>query len=692
MNINLAAAEQFLAYLAFSNEPYSFQIIPKTSPSQIFHGQLEQHASVLIAANYTGAGVFVTVNQTDSKGRKAENITTVRAVFADLDGAPLFPILAYPFKPHIVVESSPDKYHAYWLVEDFPLDKFKAVQQAIAKRFAGDTAVCDLPRLMRLPGFYHQKGDPFQTRILQIEDFPRYSYEAVAEGLSLQPKSPQNNPTHRQPVNVNTPLPDGERTKALTQLIGRYIAQGFDDDAILDGMRLWNARNLEALPEEKLLSTLTSIRESDNRSQAANDDIIGQLNRQYAVVLAGSKCVVLKETRESVAFLTVNDFKNFNSNLPRIAQTAASTYWLNSPERRSYNQVVFDPAAKAANDSYNLWKGFSVEPIVGDCSLYLSHLKDNIASGDQRLYDYILNWMSDAVQNPGQLPGVSLILRGLQGTGKGIFATKFGEIFGRHFKHVQSQEQLLGRFNGHLADSLLIFADEVVWGGNRQLEGALKTLITEKKRFAEFKGKDAIQVDNFARVIMATNNEWVVPAGVEERRFCVIEVGSERKQDAAYFAAIMKEMDSGGLEALLHLLLNRDLTGVEIRDFPKTQALLEQKELSFSAETRWWYDCLNAGHIDPFKADWPDWISTADLHRFYVQEQVQRGNKYFKMANSLIKTLKRLIPNLSGCRKANSTFSNSKRIQGYNLPTLDECRADFETSLGQQVNWEEDLP
>jgi hypothetical protein len=36
--------------------------------------------------NAGGAGVYVTVNQTNGKGRKATDIVRVRALFVDLDG------------------------------------------------------------------------------------------------------------------------------------------------------------------------------------------------------------------------------------------------------------------------------------------------------------------------------------------------------------------------------------------------------------------------------------------------------------------------------------------------------------------------------------------------------------------------------------------------------------------------------
>jgi len=138
-----------------------------SSLARILHGSLEQHSQELIGLNQRGAGAFVCINETDGAGRKAENITTVRAVFIDLDGAPLEPVLKADLKPSLVVETSPDRYHAYWRVDDLPLDQFESVQKTLIARFDGDPAVHDLPRVMRLPGFYHHKHEPFLVRIIQ---------------------------------------------------------------------------------------------------------------------------------------------------------------------------------------------------------------------------------------------------------------------------------------------------------------------------------------------------------------------------------------------------------------------------------------------------------------------------------------------------------------------------------------------
>ena len=129
--------------------------------------------------NKAGAGIFVTVNKTDGKGRKKKNVTGVRGPFVDLDGSAIEPVQGWSLKPYIILESSPNRYHAYWRHDgSVKLEDFKQLQLKLAVKFKGDTSVHDLPRVMRLPGAWHQKNKeaPFQTRIVSIdESAPAYS-------------------------------------------------------------------------------------------------------------------------------------------------------------------------------------------------------------------------------------------------------------------------------------------------------------------------------------------------------------------------------------------------------------------------------------------------------------------------------------------------------------------------------------
>lgn len=178
---DLAQAQRFLDLIA-PGEPITFQTFmdrqkedgrhaaasSRRPPNlnRILYGGFSQHAPALTQLNHQGAGVFFMVNQGDQNGRKKENVVRARALFVDLDGAPLEPVMASAVKPHITVESSPGRYHAYWLVKDCPLDQFTPLQAALAAKFNSDPVVKDLPRVMRLPGFFHQKNGAFMTRIL----------------------------------------------------------------------------------------------------------------------------------------------------------------------------------------------------------------------------------------------------------------------------------------------------------------------------------------------------------------------------------------------------------------------------------------------------------------------------------------------------------------------------------------------
>ncbi len=165
--IDPAAARAFLEALTGSaSARVTFQTFDDRKPggstrstlSRILHGTLEQHVETLANLNARGVGIFVTVNETDLRGRKAANIVGLRALFADFDqGAPE----KYALDPSFETLSRGGP-HAYWsLVHGEPLALFGPAQRQIAAHYGSDGTVHDRPRVMRLPGFLHYKGEPF---------------------------------------------------------------------------------------------------------------------------------------------------------------------------------------------------------------------------------------------------------------------------------------------------------------------------------------------------------------------------------------------------------------------------------------------------------------------------------------------------------------------------------------------------
>lgn len=125
------------------------------SLAKVIHGSVWEIFRTLRELNLAGAGIFVTVNETDGLGRRAENVARVQALFVDFDETIAEPQL----EPSIRVESARGE-HWYWVVKDCDLSRFEPLQSLLAKVYRSDPKVKDLPRVMRLPGFAHRKGEP----------------------------------------------------------------------------------------------------------------------------------------------------------------------------------------------------------------------------------------------------------------------------------------------------------------------------------------------------------------------------------------------------------------------------------------------------------------------------------------------------------------------------------------------------
>ena len=207
-------------------------------------------------------------------------------------------------------------------------------------------------------------------------------------------------------------------------------------------------------------------------------------------------------------------------------------------------------------------------------------------------YDYLVRWIAYALKNPAKQGEVAVVLKGKEGTGKGTLAKIIMHLLGQHAMAVSNARHLVGNFNAHLRDAIFLFADEAFLAGDKQHIGVLKSLITESHLAIEAKYHDPVLAPNYLHIMMASNEEWVVPASIEARRFFVLLVGDEHMGDHYYFGAIWKEMKNGGVRGVLARSAAMDLTTFNVRDVPKTDGLQQQKiYLPNDRGGAWWLDC-----------------------------------------------------------------------------------------------------
>ncbi|WP_321995970.1 bifunctional DNA primase/polymerase [Xanthomonas citri] len=423
--------------------------------------------------------------------------------------------------------------------------------------------------------------------------------------------------------------------------------------------------------------------------------VIEEMNARHYVALDNGFQVVTEEPdpifdgRVRYQRLSKSDFRSAYEN--QLVEhndklMSRADLWLRSPHRRTYKGIIFDPAREQEHEGWlNMWKGWSVEPRPGDWSLLRELIRDVLTDGDAASFEYVLNWMAFMFQHPEKVAEVAIAFKGAKGTGKGTLGRALFKLSGASGLHISSPGHLVGRFNSHLQNCVCLFADEAFWAGDKAGEAVLKQLVTEPTLTYEGKGRDAVTGRNHVHIVMASNNEWVVPAGMDgERRFAVFNVNERRRGDREFFNALNRQLDGGGLAGLLHEMLTRDLGDWHPRDsVPQTEALAEQKLMSQSAEESWWDGLLEAGRLPNFLCDLP-WDSEAvevdkdELHADYVAHARMLGVRPKTKAG-----LGMVIKKKAGFGDRQVVTHDCRKTWRWVLPKLADARAIWARRVGR---------
>lgn len=413
---------------------------------------------------------------------------------------------------------------------------------------------------------------------------------------------------------------------------------------------------------------------------------LGKINASYAFTIYGNKTCILKTDDEEIRYFSEDAFKSIMR--PHVVwyddETGKTNVklgprWLAWPRRRSYDDVVFYPGDISDRNVYNLWKGFAFEPEpIGSCDLFLDHIRVNICSENNEHYNWLLDWMADAIQRPWRKNWTALLLESPEeGTGKGFFVNHFGKLFGRHFTAFNKPSQLLGKFNSHIEDKLIVFLDEGSLIEKYAYDYA-KSLITEPTIQIEPKGHSMREVKSYHRVIVASNDEHILRATAHDRRWTALRVSAHCKNNLGYFSAIEAQLRNGGYQALMKLLSERKYNEENVKITLKTESLSHQKEQSVSPLLDWWRTCLKAQRIGLM--DWPHTILTTDLYKSYINFCDEMKVNVRVSNYSITKRLKHEV----GLDMR--SFSGSDH-RYYALPDIEEARKIYEQKMNMEINW-----
>ena len=505
------------------------------------------------------------------------------------------------------------------------------------------------------------------------------------------------------------------RSEALFKVCCDLVRAGVPDEMIFGVISGGN--EIAASVRDKPSAESYALRQIERAHEEAIDPWLRRMNEKHAVISdLGGKCVVISETfdfalgRTRISRQLFGDIRNRYSNERVVVGTKENgeeitkqvgNWWLDNRARRQYDCLCFVPGKEVPPQYYNMWKGFACDRIPGRRhESFLAHVKDNVCSGNEEHYTYLLGWMARLFQQPDCPGEVATVIRGARGTGKGFFIKALGHLFGRHFLPVSDPKHLVGAFNAHLRDTVLLFGDEAFFAGDKKHESVLKTLVTEDQLIVEGKGVDAEAAPNYVHLFLASNEQWVVPAGVDERRFFVLTMSEARAQDHGYFKGLKSDLEGGGYENLLDFLLTYDISKFEVRRVPQTAALQDQKVQSMSPEDKWMLNKLAEGRILKHHQEWEHKVVKDALIANYVKEMTDSGRHYQRLQPGTMGAyLKRVAP--EGTVVARQSMMEvevqsdtgmvlkvRKRVPVFILPALSVMRDYWDNHMGGPYEWE----
>jgi len=472
----------------------------------------------------------------------------------------------------------------------------------------------------------------------------------------------------------------------------------------------------------KLESLLASKRSQPNWGEPAYETPeYAFLNVQYGVVMMGSKAVIIEEIFDSglkawgFTAYRPSELVQYYENVRVLRQDGKGDHnifqlWMRYRGRNTFEGIEFRPDPTIFRDgkrtiqqggTYNLWQGYMVAPVKGDCSLIMDHILKVWCNDDNEMFVYFLNWLADMFQHPNRQGKTALVLRSGQGAGKNIIIDGIiCRILGCHALIATKKEDFLGRFNGLLGQAVFVFANEAVWAGDREKQGTLKGLITDDFLTIEKKFIDSIKVPNYSHLMFASNESWVVPADIDDRRFVYADVSDRRKGDSEYFKKLGSQINDEGRAAFLFEMLTRDLSGVDLTKPPENQS---PQRLTDQLQTaplfiKFFFDLLSNPEFESYAMNERSprarktWVETGwtplkdDFYQMYLAFCQNVRHQHPGTKDVLIRNLTQTLPGMLTTKRMK--IKTADRLPCLVLPGLSEARALFAKKLKLDIKWE----
>jgi len=257
--------------------------------------------------------------------------------------------------------------------------------------------------------------------------------------------------------------------------------------------------------------------------------------------------------------------------------------WLEDDTKKTYNSLTFKPyelSPELNTKHFNLFNGYRASkiPVYKDYECIkpiLEHIKIVLANNREDVYDYLIQYFANIMQNAKNKTGVFIVFKGKQGCGKNTIVDLIANgIIGEYSISCSNPEKVFfGTFNSLLANKVLAVANEM---GNdmRNSMDRIKDTCVAPTINIEKKCKDPTIFDNYINCIGTTNNDFPLQIDEGDRRLVWLNCSDSKVGDKDYFDKLNDLVqDNYVISSLYHYLLEE--VNITIKNFqierPKTE-------------------------------------------------------------------------------------------------------------------------
>ncbi len=285
---------------------------------------------------------------------------------------------------------------------------------------------------------------------------------------------------------------------------------------------------------------------------------------------------------------------------------AVSTFCTGNTHKKIYRDIVFRNKV-GADDVYNLFAGFGVQPKEGKCDRILAHIKEIICAGSETNAKALIQLLAWQIQNIGKPSRIVVVLKSkAQQVGKGcLLGDILAVIYGNSGFMTGDLGQVITRFNDTLRGKAFLFLDEALFTGDRKTADTIKSLATATMLAIETKGLPIVQMPCGVNLFLTTNHDDAAYVEEADARYWILEACPDRVGDTAYFRDLYAEIEGGGREAFMHYLLHLDVSNfIPARDVPKDNAFKEamiRNSINPYDARKWLEECCRSEMILGYK-------------------------------------------------------------------------------------------